>query len=176
LGRRRHPYTRGLLAAVPRLDRGRSARLQTIEGAPPNLLNPPQGCRFRPRCQFAVDACRETPEQEEPAPGHTVACHRWRELGPLGDSSATAVTAVTGSASANGAKPILKITDVSKFFPLGGGLLRPHREVRAVNGVSLGIKPGETGRLVRESGRGKSTLRPVMLRLRPPTDRPLLFD
>ena len=49
-----HPYARGLLAAVPRLDRGRSAKLATIDGAPPNLLAPPEGCRFRPRCPFAM--------------------------------------------------------------------------------------------------------------------------
>ena len=47
-----HPYSRGLLSAVPRLDRGRSAKLATIEGAPPNLLAPPEGCRFRPRCRL----------------------------------------------------------------------------------------------------------------------------
>src|SRR5215469_10824760 len=45
-----HPYAQGLLSAVPRLDRGRAAKLATIDGAPPNLLAPPEGCRFRPRC------------------------------------------------------------------------------------------------------------------------------
>src|SRR3979490_2836899 len=44
-----HPYARGLLGAVPRLDRGRAAQLSTIDGAAPHLLNPPPGCRFRPR-------------------------------------------------------------------------------------------------------------------------------
>ena len=56
-GRPLHPYARGLLTAVPRLDRGRSAKLATIDGAPPNLLDPPSGCRFRPRCRFAIDKC-----------------------------------------------------------------------------------------------------------------------
>ena len=56
-GQPTHPYARGLLGAVPRLDRPRTMKLQTIDGAPPNLLNPPDGCRFRPRCRFAIDAC-----------------------------------------------------------------------------------------------------------------------
>src|SRR2546430_3029350 len=49
----RHPYTRGLLASVPRLDEARQDLLKTIEGAPPNLLHPPTGCPFMPRCYFA---------------------------------------------------------------------------------------------------------------------------
>ncbi len=56
-----HPYARGLLSAVPRLDRGRAAKLSTIDGAPPNLLNPPSGCRFRPRCRFAIEPCLTEP-------------------------------------------------------------------------------------------------------------------
>ena len=65
-------------AAVPRLDRGRSAKLATIDGAPPNLLNPPSGCRFRPRCRFAIEKCLEDPPLEAGEPGHLAACHRVR--------------------------------------------------------------------------------------------------
>jgi len=58
----RHPYTEGLLRAVPRLDeerQGRMRRLQTIEGVVPNPLELPPGCRFAPRCQHAEDKCRK---------------------------------------------------------------------------------------------------------------------
>ena len=61
-GRPRHPYTEGLLRAVPRLDeerQGRMLRLQTIEGVVPNPLDLPPGCRFAPRCQYAKDKCLE---------------------------------------------------------------------------------------------------------------------
>ena len=78
-----HPYARGLLSAVPRLDRGRSARLTTIEGAPPNLLNPPDGCRFRPRCRFAIPACEQLPPLTEVEPGHMAACFRTSEIEAL---------------------------------------------------------------------------------------------
>jgi len=57
----RHPYTLGLLSSVPRLDEERHAELRTIEGAPPDLLKPPPGCPFMPRCAFARAICRTMP-------------------------------------------------------------------------------------------------------------------
>jgi oligopeptide transport system ATP-binding protein len=57
----RHPYTVGLLGSVPRLDEKRSDELRTIEGAPPDLLRPPSGCPFMPRCFFARGICRTMP-------------------------------------------------------------------------------------------------------------------
>jgi oligopeptide/dipeptide ABC transporter ATP-binding protein len=56
------PYTWGLLGSIPRLDRPRPDRLHTIKGAPPSLINLPQGCKFRPRCPHAVDRCMQEPE------------------------------------------------------------------------------------------------------------------
>jgi len=56
-----HPYTLGLLASVPRLDEERHSQLKTIEGAPPDLLKPPPGCPFMPRCAFAHPICRTMP-------------------------------------------------------------------------------------------------------------------
>ena len=72
----RHPYTLGLLASVPRLDEERKNELRTIEGAPPDLLNPPTGCPFMPRCFFARSRCREMPPLESIAgsPQHLKAC------------------------------------------------------------------------------------------------------
>lgn len=60
----RHPYTLGLLASLPRLDEDRPEQLKTIEGAPPDLLNPPPGCPFMPRCAFAHAICRTMPPLE----------------------------------------------------------------------------------------------------------------
>ncbi len=57
----RHPYTLGLLASVPRLDEKRHMELRTIEGAPPDLLKPPTGCPFMPRCFYARSICRTMP-------------------------------------------------------------------------------------------------------------------
>ena len=75
-----HPYTRGLLSAVPRLDRGRTAKLATIDGAPPNLLDPPSGCRFHPRCRFAIPRCSEEEPFLRELNDRQVACHRADEI------------------------------------------------------------------------------------------------
>ena len=75
--RPQHPYTRGLLASVPRLDRPRAERLVPIDGQPPDLSRLDAGCAYRPRCGLAVDACRRArPDLEPTAPGHAAACHR----------------------------------------------------------------------------------------------------
>jgi len=82
--RPRHPYTEGLLRAVPRLDEStadKKRRLRTIEGVVPNPLNLPQGCRFAPRCEHARDKCREgeIPLIELGA-GHSSRCVRVFEI------------------------------------------------------------------------------------------------
>jgi peptide/nickel transport system ATP-binding protein len=70
-----HPYTVGLLGAAPRIEGG-PARLASIEGAVPDLLHPPAGCRFAPRCPFSGADCAAQPPLAEVAPGHATAC--WR--------------------------------------------------------------------------------------------------
>ena len=71
----RHPYTIGLKAASPRLDIDKGERLQTIEGIPPELINPKPGCPFADRCKYATPACREKmPEMRQLSPTHFVRC------------------------------------------------------------------------------------------------------
>jgi len=78
----RHPYTVGLLRSVPRLDLPRRAKLDPIEGQPPDLINLPPGCAFRERCRWAIDKCAtDTPELVETSGGHLSACFRADELG-----------------------------------------------------------------------------------------------
>ncbi|MFN8719943.1 MAG: ABC transporter ATP-binding protein [Rhodospirillales bacterium] len=70
-----HPYTRGLLSAVPRLT-SRKTAFRSVEGEIPSPLNPPPGCHFHPRCPHAMERCRiEAPVLKEVAPGRTAACH-----------------------------------------------------------------------------------------------------
>lgn len=76
--RPQHPYTRGLLGSIPRADRDMN-ELTIIKGSVPNLTNPPQGCRFHPRCKEAMDICRTTkPADFNLGEGHIVACHLYR--------------------------------------------------------------------------------------------------
>ena len=79
----RHPYTVGLLRSVPRLDLPRRAKLDPIEGQPPDLIHLPGGCSFAPRCKWAVDKCKtDIPELTEAGEGHLSACWRAEDLGP----------------------------------------------------------------------------------------------
>ena len=75
-----HPYTLGLLGAFADIRRPKEA-LNSVPGAPPDLIEPPPGCRFNPRCPYAKDICREEePKLLEVRPGHRVACHFWKEI------------------------------------------------------------------------------------------------
>ena len=70
-----HPYTQGLISAFPNI-KAEKTRVQSIPGAPPNLLSPPPGCRFHPRCKYAMDICRrEEPDFIKISKNHFVACH-----------------------------------------------------------------------------------------------------
>jgi oligopeptide/dipeptide ABC transporter ATP-binding protein len=78
-----HPYTRGLLASIPRMNALSKSRLPTIEGAVPGLNAMPVGCRYQNRCPYAQPRCAEAkPPLEAVAADHAVACIRWRELPP----------------------------------------------------------------------------------------------
>ena len=78
----RHPYTMALLRSVPRLDRPRQARLDPVEGQPPDLMRLDVGCSFRPRCRFAVEACAAArpPLQRTGTGPHFAACFRSDEI------------------------------------------------------------------------------------------------
>jgi oligopeptide/dipeptide ABC transporter ATP-binding protein len=69
-----HPYTRGLLASVPRLDRPADTELHAIRGNPPNLLDLPEGCAFRDRCDQAQEECRQTPPLWRDSEGRSSRC------------------------------------------------------------------------------------------------------
>jgi oligopeptide transport system ATP-binding protein len=74
-----HPYTRGLLESVPRLDH-KGRELRAIRGLPPNLMHIPPGCAFHPRCPTARDVCaRDEPPLYPVAEDRGSACHFWKE-------------------------------------------------------------------------------------------------
>jgi oligopeptide/dipeptide ABC transporter ATP-binding protein len=86
----RHPYTMALLKSVPRLDQPRRARLDPVEGSPPDLTKLDGGCAFRPRCRFAVDACAQSYPPLAPIgeAGHRAACFRSAEVTALARENA----------------------------------------------------------------------------------------
>lgn len=81
----KHPYAFLLLSSTPSIT-GPRRKLAPLEGEPPNLLDPPDGCRFHPRCPFVTDQCRtEEPTLVDIGGGHRVACWNWESVPPLSE-------------------------------------------------------------------------------------------
>ncbi|MFG3055096.1 dipeptide ABC transporter ATP-binding protein [Kitasatospora sp. NPDC048239] len=180
----RHPYTLGLIGAVPRLD-ARGGPLVPIPGAPAPMADLPAGCPFAARCPLVEERCRTAEPGLEGPGSHTAACVRSGELAERRPAPAEVypVPAVPAEpAGAAGAVPgslgspreerpvVLSVSGLGKTFPLLKGAVFKRRvgEVYAVDGVELDIRQGETLGLVGESGSGKSTTLFELLRLAAP--------
>ena len=171
----RHPYTMGLLRSVPRLDRPRGSKLETIEGLPPNLANVTTACRFAPRCPFRIAVCDQEPPLYPTDTGSLSRCHRHTEI-----AEGKIVWASLGGAglnfAANTEAPVLSVQHLTKHFTVSGGLRSAGGTVRAVEDVSFNIFPGETLGLVGESGCGKTTVGRLILRLEEPSAGEIHFE
>ncbi|WP_211852046.1 ABC transporter ATP-binding protein [Plastoroseomonas hellenica] len=168
----RHPYTVGLLRSVPRLDRARGGMLETIEGLPPNLLAPPSGCRFAPRCRWRQAACDADPVLRPIGDGQSAACHFAEAMPPPAEPASTEAGAMR-----HVGQPLLTVKGLKKHFhvPLRG-FFGGTATVKAADDVSFTIGRGETLGLVGESGCGKTTVGRVVLQLEKATGGAILFD
>src|SRR6516225_5651536 len=185
----RHPYTRALLASIPRLNQDGKRRLLTIGGLPPDLSQPPAGCRFAPRCGRATDKCRD---QEPPLTGETAAhlfsC--WHPVDGVADAgtgngaaarapaAAVSRTGPDGETAVAAVSPLLEVRDLVKEFPVTAGLIlqRQIAAVHAVSNVSFTVAAGETFGLVGESGCGKTTIGRVVVALERPNAGSVLLN
>ena len=158
-----HPYSRMLFEALPR--QGDSGRLTTIPGQVPRLDREFRGCRFAPRCPFAVAHCRVESPDWQALNGQRVRCHR---VGELPARSQRELTAHAQSTHVD--QPLLQVDGLKVHFPIRRGFIqRTVGHVRAVDDVTLSIQAGRTLALVGESGCGKTTVGKALLRLIEPT-------
>jgi len=158
-----HPYSRMLFEALPRP--GDGGRLTTIPGQVPPLDSVMRGCRFAPRCPYAVARCRDEAPGWQTIDGQQVRCHLAGTL-PARDARAFAAHA----RSIHTPQALLQVDGLKVHFPIRRGFLqRTVGHLRAVDGVSLNIQAGRTLALVGESGCGKTTVGKALLRLIEPT-------
>jgi peptide/nickel transport system ATP-binding protein len=172
----RHPYTRGLLRAIPLPGVQKQSRpLQTLRGQPPEPDHWPVGCTFGPRCNaFQPGLCNAAQpplsDVDDTSGRHHVRCVRWRDIDMLDTLSATSVLAST----ALGVE-ILRVTALRKYYPLPRRG-RKERYARAVESMTFAARQGEIVALVGESGCGKSTVAKVVVGLETATSGEVLWQ
>ncbi len=179
-----HPYTIGLMNAVPGLNDQKDRKLIPITGFVTNLVNRKDECAFMNRCPYATKECASgTTPRLKAVPGeddHFAACHRTitkeTKVEKIFDVADRTYAAKDYDKMTEEDK-ILKVEDLKVYFPVYKGLMRRKvADVKAVDGITFDIYKGETFGLVGESGCGKSTVARTILRLNDSTGGRITFN
>lgn len=188
-----HPYSLGLKHAFPNIH-GQQNRLISIRGYPPDLISPPQICRFVPRCPFAEPKCHEQEARlQDIAVGHRTSCLRAEDMDALRQEAARPQTWVgdcatdrprradTETVEHSPGATLIEVRGLSKTYRINPGLRgvlsgRNVRNVYAVNDVTFSIRRGESLGLAGESGCGKTTVGKLLVKLLEPSRGSVFFD
>ena len=179
-----HPYTQGLIGSIPILGKLKE-RLDVIPGNVPNLIDPPVGCRFAPRCpardQIRVEGLhRGGADAAGSRAGPPRALFPVRKHGePPGAAQGPLIPHAESLMAQNSStdETLVRVQNLKKYFPVRAGVMqRVVAQVQAVDDVSFEIRKGETLGLVGESGCGKTTVGRTMLRLIEPTAGSAIYN
>jgi peptide/nickel transport system ATP-binding protein len=163
-----HPYTMGLLQSVPDWRAPVDRELAAIPGQPPNPLDRPSGCAFSPRCPIArPDCATRRPELVQVGPNRMAACP-WAQPGEA--AMAPPRAPLPPRPPLADAPEILAVEGLRVHFPIRRGWFGARGAIKAVDGVDIHLRRGETLGIVGESGCGKSTLGRAVLDLIRPTE------
>lgn len=183
----KHPYTQALLRSHPTHSM-RQTRLKTIRGRVPSLRDLPLGCKFAPRCDYARKICHVVEPQYVAVDQHMVLCHAfqedWEDVKRIVVMSSPTVGYELPQADAKASvaeEIVIETRTLQTHFHdhialLGDILGQRGGIVRAVDGVDIKVRHGETLALVGESGSGKTTFGRTVLRLEDPTDGKIFLE
>ncbi|MCY4465142.1 MAG: ABC transporter ATP-binding protein [Chloroflexi bacterium] len=167
----RHPYTLGLLSSLPKAGQRKArSRLQTIHGNPPDLRSVGAGCVYADRCPLTIEICRrQKPPLEEVEPGRLARCFRWADVEFPAARLAPIHEAAQAEAGVAG-QMVMQTSQLARHFSVPRDLVdmlrgRSPKPIRAVDGVNLRLRHGQTLGLVGESGSGKTTLARIVIGL-----------
>ncbi|MGM0618786.1 MAG: dipeptide ABC transporter ATP-binding protein [Actinomycetota bacterium] len=167
----RHPYSAGLLAASPRLDRAWAQ----IPGPTPDPAAPPRGCAFHPRCPHVLERCHLDAPELRPVDDGQVACHLWDpgrdRTADTGQGFPVLPPLPAASDRPGAGVPLVQVDELSVTFRM-----RRRHEVAALRGISVALHRGEALGLLGRSGSGKSTLLRCVLGLQPPSGGQVTVD
>ncbi len=174
----KHPYTRALLRAIPRLDDPKDRVLIPIDGLPPVPSQRPAWCPFYARCEYRCDACKENTDYSlrQVDENHWSSCILNQQQ--LDEKEEELKNKDYGASPVRGqsSEYCLQVSDVRKYFPVYKGLLRKKvGEVKAIEDITFDLKQGETLGVVGESGCGKTTLARCIMRMYEPDEGKIIF-
>ncbi len=178
-GNPQHPYTRGLLKAIPRLDDDKSRVLLPIDGIPLDPADRPQYCPFYSRCQYHKSFCQERPipQLRTVVPEHQAACWLSQEEKDIRKAELANETPKSAQFKPFKENICLTVKNVRKYFPVYAGMMRKKvGDVKAIEEISFTVRKGETLGIVGESGCGKTTLARCIMRVYRPEEGEIVFE